>query len=1165
MKQLVNTLTLLILLLFTEIGVCIGASLNGKFANCHPPNCTLQLHEEHVVHETLVVDGWEYFTLTAPEQTIVRCIMRSENTVIRANSNKHVSLENITFVGCSKSKLTKVGEKVTSILSINSTTSFYMNSCYFPDYRKVGLTVNNTDTVVLTNSFFRGADDVSYKRAVLYTTYSGGNASFYARNLTLDRGNTSYPIELSEYLSYNSQETELGGSLGLFMHNKGSVDINISDSFFNNSDAILGGGAFCEISKSVSNYTLEVTGSYFENNIANKSKVGKGGAMAIRTLTNAGIVRIRNSIFRENKAISGGAVGILFNEVGDTRVEIDGCRFLNNSGPLDSGGAIYAENIYILNQNILTIRNSEFHGNTANSGGAILTMNFQVEMMDNVWMSENVAYYGGAMCLLSSSLNLKGSNIVLEKNHANHSGGALYLHSTSTLEANGNETRISNNTAMIRGGGLFVFTKNFENQVRNSKELWRDKGKLFSYKCFLVSSRKNITTLIFSDNNVTSTTDLCMGDDLFTNTWGPCYNSNKTIPIDPSILFTDKAKNNCSIALDIVKYNDSSRFRSPCQLYFNHSSDNFTKHCYKKLLDLDSLPNYNARLKEALKNISVKLGDKVHLFYPGYISQIHIESLDGLDNPIQTLTQVVFKPANESTLIPNKLYGISTSGKIKFTINKLSASNEFIYGNICLISYNTLNEVEHCEHALIGDCPSPLLHAEKGGYCEFKHPPTFQGHTFNEVKKSNYIQMSPGTMFYYSPNNETIFTHCTWFQCKCHKSANESNCQFNLNAPAIQCRKGLKFPYCTECNKPDQYFNPPFSWTTRVCHECTQPYLSIVTYILLTLCFTLVIYIIPVDVFSDYVRTIVLYSNILYVLFINCGTFVDKYSYDALKVPVVVYNLLVSYIFEFCPLGNRPIYGAIFSMIAPWIFVVYILLIILAVEKLPFLVIRKLGRYNGIHKIWTIVMLTYIHLCNQAFSVLRCPENSQGERMWQYEGDVKCLVGPHLVASCIAIFTLFVLTTFPLIMILARYSEKKKGFVIFETMYRPGYKNVEMLKLYLRLIFTFFVTLLPYNIPALPCSLISVSCLLLLIFNSLLMPASNENANHYESLCLLILAYVGLQDERFRLGKSTVSVIILIPYIIHLVQVVLFIGKWIQKKLPKKEKENKKYQKNTQI
>ena len=1154
MKQLSKTLTLLLLLLYTETGVCSGASLNAKFASCHFPNCTLRLHGEHIVYKTLVVHGWEYFELTASEQTTVRCNMPSEeNTVIRADNNKHVSLENITFIGCSQSKLMVDADKVTSILNINSTISFYMNSCYFPEYRKVGLTVNNTDRVVLTNSYFTGADDMSYKRAVLYTSYSEGNASFYSSNLTLDRSNTSISIKLSVYHSYKSQQNEVGGSLGIFMYNKGSVSITISDSFFNNSGAVLGGGAFCEISRSVSNYSIMVTGSHFENNFANKSKVGKGGAMAVRSLTNGGIIKIHNSTFRENKAISGGAIAILLNGVGDTRVELDGSSFRNNSGLLDSGGAIYAENVYVLNENILTIRNSSFHGNTANSGGAILTMNFQIEVMDDVSISENVGYYGGGMCLLSSNLNFSGSNIVLEKNHANHSGGALYLHSTSSLEASGYQTQISNNTAMVRGGGVFVFTKNFQNQVHNSKDLWRDKGLLFSYKCFIKSFKENRTTLIFSDNNVTSTTDLCMGDDLFTNTWGSCYkpSQSKENPINPSILFKDRAKNNCSIALDIVKYNKYSHFLSPCQLYYTHSPLNFTKNCSSSQLDLASLPDYNTRLEEAIKNISVKRGEKVHVFYPGYESQIDIESLDGLGNPIQTLTQVVFKPANETSHQGNRPYGMSTSGNLKFAIYNLSASDEFIFGKICLISYNTLNVVQHCEYALIGGCLSPLLRADKGGYCELWKTPRFQGHTFNEVKKPNstkYIQMTPGNMFYYTSKNETILAHCTWFQCNCHKSATKEGCVFNLNTPELQCRKALKFPHCTECKDPNKAIVPPFTWSSSACSECTQPYTSIASYLLLTLIITGIIYILPVDVFSNYIRTIVFYSNILYVLFINCGTYVDKPVYKTLIFPVVTYNLKVSNMFEFCPPGNKQIYRAIFDMIAPWIFVVYILLIWLAVEKLPCASIRKLGQYyNAINKIWTIIILAYINLCNQAFSVLRCPENSKGERNWLYGGDVKCLVGVHLVASCIAILTLFVLTTFPLIMIITSYSENRKQYVlVYEGWYRTGFKKVEMFKLYIRIIFTFFVTLLPYHIPTLPCSLIAMSCLILLILNSLFKPATDEMANHYESLCLLILACVGLQEERMQLGKTTLSFFILIPYIIHLLQLLWFFGCWLK-------------------
>ena len=747
---------------------------------------------------------------------------------------KHVTLENITFVGCSKPNHKVDPENITSIVSIDFASLMYMESCYFPDYVNLGLSVKNTDSVVLNNSYFRASKEVCYRRAVEYKRTVSKDVKFYANNLTLDGGNVSYQIDLHNYHSYKSEAIEIGGSLALIMYYGGSVKIHISDSKILNSDAVLGGGVFFEMSEYVIEYNIEIISCHFENNTAMKPKIGKGGAMALRAVSgNRGKVTIKNTTFLSNSAISGGAIAILLNDrVGESNFEINGSEFRKNSASKNSGGAVYAENFYLSSINVLTINNTQFYKNVANSGGAILTMNFLLCLLNNVSMIENSAYYGGGVCLLGSSLKFKGNNIVFEKNMANHSGGALYLHSLSSVLAYGNETLITNNAAMIRGGGIFVFTKYFEDQIESDNNSWRDKGRMFDFKCFLKAKAGINTSLILSDNKVKNDTDLCMGDDLFTNTWGPCYNMYKDIPISPSIVFKNVTGNNCSIALDIVKYSERSHFLSPCQLDIQ-SGSNFTHNCLGTL-ELEYLPIYKHRLTQAIKRQGLELEGKAHLFFPGFESQINIKSLDGRNNPIQTLTQIIFKHKNASFL-DNKQYhvlGISRSGKFKFTIKKLK--EEFAFGQICLLSYSTLNIIHHCEDAIIGECPSPLLLAGLGESCEISSFPKFNGKTFVEENPDNFtIRMTSGTLLYYPQHSstETVLKHCTWFQCRCHITANPENCTFNVNAPAEQCREGLKYPYCTECIDKNDRICPPFSWFCGdgvACFKCKLPSLMIV-------------------------------------------------------------------------------------------------------------------------------------------------------------------------------------------------------------------------------------------------------------------------------------------------------------------------------------------------
>ena len=1171
MQRFVNiSMCLLTLIIYTETVISREVSLNDQFANCAPPNCTIVLHgDEHTVRERIVVEGWDYFKLTAPKQTIIRCIRNTSEdyTAFRINRTNSVVIENITFVNCSQPTRQFDLFNVTSIVSIEWAVSVYLDSCYFPNYSQVGLELNNTETVVLTNSYFKATREHTYKRAVVYEASFSKNVSLYAHNLTLDGGNTSHPMGAKQYMSFKTQQG-IGGSLALIMQNIGSVYALISNSTIVNCNAILGGGVFFQLWKSVTEYNVTVVGSVFENNTAAQFKIGKGGAMVVRSLSEKGYISINNCTFQKNTAINGGAVGVLlYDQFGDTYTHILDSVFKNNSAKMDSGGAIYAENLYISNKNHLNIKNTQFAFNLANSGGAIFTMNFYLDLDDNVSIHENSAYYGGGICLLSSWLSLSGENITLERNNASHSGGAIYVHSSSIVKAYGHETIIANNTATIRGGGIFVFTKYFENQLHDGSSNWRDGGMLFSFYCFLQTEKGIENALILSDNKVSGCMELCMGDDLFTNTWGPCYNRDKRNPISPAIVFKNEAINKCSIALDIVKYNVRTNLTSPCQLMIG-TDIKPTNDCNENLALID-LPDYYKRLKQAIISQGVEFEEpkKVHLFFPGYESQIDIESLDGMKNPIQTMTQIVFKPNNLSLF--DSVLAISLSGNKNFTIKKIS--NDFIFGKICLQSYSTLNKVTQCEDAIIGDCPSPLLSARQGQFCELKSIPKFYGHGIKHTNPSLYeknkfsIQMNPGTLFTYPENqpNEIVFMHCTWFQCNCHISANIEECVFNVNAPEKQCREELKFPHCTECKDKKKRICPPFNWfcTEGRCFNCEHPYLTIVAYVIITLGITVVICILPLDVFSDYMRSVVFYSSTLYVLCINCGTFENQIIYKVISFPIAILNLLVTHMFPFCLPTNEPIYLAIFNMAAPFMFVVYIAIIIILVSRAPY--ISRLGQFGLVNKLWTIIVLTYVHLCNQAFSVLNCPINSLNERTWMYDGDMRCLVGLHLVGSIIAILLLFGLVTFPIIMVIFSRSQNPnyQQFVkVYEEHYIAKYKYWELFKLYLRVIFPFMVTLLPQGImaPRLPCSIISIFCLLLLVLNSLLKPASNNRANKFESLCFIILAYVGFQNETFNIGQAMVNFIVLIPYIIYAVYLTYKLFDWLLCKGKRliKEQEN---------
>ena len=107
--------------------------------------------------------------------------------------------------------------------------------------------------------------------------------------------------------------------------------------------------------------SLKSVASIYDCQFENNS--GLSGA-AIHASSNS-VLNINQCVFKRNRARSRGGALMLSQTV---RINISGCLFINNEAE-DKGGAIYyRENI---SENKLTVSNTEFTNNTANSGAAV--------------------------------------------------------------------------------------------------------------------------------------------------------------------------------------------------------------------------------------------------------------------------------------------------------------------------------------------------------------------------------------------------------------------------------------------------------------------------------------------------------------------------------------------------------------------------------------------------------------------------------------------------------------------------------------------------------------------------------------------------------------------------------------------------------------------------
>ena len=231
-----------------------------------------------------------------------------------------------------------------------------------------------------------------------------------------------------------------------YVTNTNSVLNVYGSSFIGNSistyDATKGGGVIF----SSTSGTLSITSSYFKGNSANS----EGGC-----IRHSGLLTIQDTIFESNSAVDGGgimagndksSIATIINctfinniasrwggALQQRKATIDGCKFINNSanptngtsGQFDPhGGAIYGRDYMI-------IKNSEFYGNKARTGGAIC-FEYRITSVSSIegciFENNSAVSRGGGAIYSDAAADVKISSSYFTNNTAPE-GGAIYLDS----------------------------------------------------------------------------------------------------------------------------------------------------------------------------------------------------------------------------------------------------------------------------------------------------------------------------------------------------------------------------------------------------------------------------------------------------------------------------------------------------------------------------------------------------------------------------------------------------------------------------------------------------------------------------------------------------------------------------------------------------------------
>ncbi len=297
-----------------------------------------------------------------------------------------------------------------------------------------------------------GTGNVTFKRGVnspflrfFYVTETG---ELYLNNINLENG---YLPHEPGYFSDGGAILNLGGrveltdcelvnnisNLGGAIYNDGGV-LRIWNTTLSDNMAEYDGGAINSIERGII-YMEEAT---FLRNQSNLD----GGA-----IYNEGAMQIENNtLFQFNTAARNGGAIVHYSE---STMQITNAAFSDNTAGGFYGGAISAggpPNHFITIQNCLFENNIAGPGNNS-KGGAISIGAGRMNIHHGSQFINNQATMGGAIYSNSADLNISTS--ILENNHADDSGGAVWIGRDTTARLVLN--CIVNNIAEIGGGGIW--------------------------------------------------------------------------------------------------------------------------------------------------------------------------------------------------------------------------------------------------------------------------------------------------------------------------------------------------------------------------------------------------------------------------------------------------------------------------------------------------------------------------------------------------------------------------------------------------------------------------------------------------------------------------------------------------------------------------------------
>ena len=447
---------------------------------------------------------------------------------------RDVVLEYMTIADSSANGLVMY-DTVGNVVVMNSI--FYNNSV--PSNQNHTSTHSGGGGVSVEFSFCKPGDEKCSTTGDHFQIGNNSDSTYIFRNCTFAK-NIANIAEKYMWLSgfikpYLSYHEALGRGGGLSLYFKGNATNNtvtIVNCTFRHNHAVWGGGLIVNFEDNSVGNLVNIDSCHFEENhcyYALSYGTG-GGAIRISMYNyfggstaphwNGNQVLIYTSTFENNRALDGGAIsiqGALQYETPDkqiTRVRMNNCNFVNNSGRL--GSAVNVQLLPVVSEGKMpqvVIANCVFTSNTVkytdatlyNTGiGAVYVTEIPVTFLSFVHFESNI---GTALAAYNSQLNFGNCRAIFQSNIGIDGGAIALLAAAYLLINDSTDMTFINNTADHRGGAIF--------------NLYVSKNSMKTYiACFLrydtpfISDWKSRFT--FNNNNATQ------GKSIFSTSILPC-------------------------------------------------------------------------------------------------------------------------------------------------------------------------------------------------------------------------------------------------------------------------------------------------------------------------------------------------------------------------------------------------------------------------------------------------------------------------------------------------------------------------------------------------------------------------------------------------------------------------------------------------------------------